>query len=318
MDQKVLQNAIDAVPAGRWAVGVSGGADSVALLLLLRDRQDLFLHVVHLDHETRDGESAADAGFVAGLCDSQKVSCTVERRSVVEWGMPAVAPNLSNRYRLARLELFRRIVASENLSGVLLAHHADDQAETVLMRILRGASPQNLAGMQRESSVGGLRIVRPLLDISSSDLREFLLERRQIWREDSSNTSDKYQRNRLRQWLRDQPDLRDAVIRLGRDSEAVRDWLDATVPMLEPTFAVAALSDLEPPVGRHAALRWLIARGVPPTELNTRTCERLVEMASDAASSPRQSFPGGVLVRRRKGVVLAEKNPKSEIRNPKE
>jgi len=318
MEADVLHKAIDAVPAGRWAVGVSGGADSVALLLLLLDRAYLFLHVVHLDHETRDGESAADARFVAELCDSLKVRCTVERRSVVEAGMPVRASNPSNRYRLARLALFRRIVASENLAGVLLAHHADDQAETVLMRVLRGASVQNLAGMQRESVVGGLRIVRPLLEVPSSELREFLQQRGQIWREDSSNASGKYQRNRVRRWLWDRPELRDSIIRVSAGSEALRNWLDATAPPLEQVFPVAALRDLDLPVARHTAMRWLIARGVPPVELNTRTCERLVDMASDAATPPRRSFPGGVLVRRRQGVMFAETNPKSETRNPKE
>jgi tRNA(Ile)-lysidine synthetase-like protein len=312
MDVKVLQRSIDAVPVGRWAVGVSGGADSVAMLLLLRDRADLFLHVVHLDHETRDGESSADARFVAELCETLKVPCTVQRRSVVETAMPSIASNVSNRYRLARQELFRRAVALHHLTGVLLAHHADDQAETVLMRILRGASPHNLAGMQRQSMAGGLRIQRPLLDVASLDLREFLRHRGQIWREDSSNASDQYQRNRVRRWLCDQPGVRDAMIRIGQDSRSIRDWLDMNAPALDAVFMTAALSDLDLPVARHAALRWLIARGVPPAELNTHACDRLVEMARDAASPSRQHFPGGVLVRRRQGKIFVEANPKSE------
>jgi hypothetical protein len=163
--------------------------------------------------------------------------------------------------------------------------------------------------MQRDTVLADLRIVRPLLEIPTTFLREFLRNRGQSWREDSSNASDQYQRNRVRHWLQDRPELRDAMIRLGRDSNALRHWLDCAAPVIGPTFAVSALSDLDPPLARHAGARWLIARGTPPTELNGRACDRLLEMATDAASPPAQQFPGGVLVRRRKGQIFAEPTP---------
>src|SRR5882672_10356269 len=78
--------ALDAVPAGAWAVGVSGGADSVALLTLLRERADLRLHVVHLNHETRGGESDADARFVEELAVSFALPCTIARLSEIATG----------------------------------------------------------------------------------------------------------------------------------------------------------------------------------------------------------------------------------------
>jgi tRNA(Ile)-lysidine synthase len=306
MDPTLLHDAVARLPGGRWAVGVSGGADSVALLLLLRDRPDLWLHVVHLDHETRGGESATDAAFVRDLAALLNLPCTVQRRSVVESSRQSLAKNASSRYRQARLELFRQVVAAQNLDGVVLAHHADDQAETVLMRVLRGAGLSNLAGMQPVSVVGGLKITRPLLAITARCLREFLIARGQIWREDASNQSDEYQRNRVRRLLADQPQLRDRLLRLGTGSESLRQWLDATAPVLEPSFAVEILANLPPPLARHAAARWLIARGSPPTEINTRTCDRLIAMATDAASPPRQNFPGGMLVRRKQNCISTQ------------
>src|SRR5687768_5961056 len=89
----IAERAAATVPPGRWAVGVSGGADSVALLLLLRDRPDLALHVVHLDHETRGGASADDAGFVEDLAARLRVPCTVARRSEVETDMARLPAN---------------------------------------------------------------------------------------------------------------------------------------------------------------------------------------------------------------------------------
>jgi tRNA(Ile)-lysidine synthase len=306
MAEQMLQNAIADVPAGRWAVGVSGGADSVALLLLLADRSDLSLHVVHLDHETRGGESAADAKFVVELATRMKLPCRVEARSAIEASMSQSTKNPSNRYRLARFELFSRVVRAEELQGVLLAHHADDQAETVLMRLLRGHAAANLGGIRSESIVNGLRIVRPLLSIPNQWLRDYLKERGQAWREDASNQSDEYRRNRLRRWLVDRQAVSESVLRLERASEELHNWLGSTAPLLGAVFSVDDLSDLPVPLARHAAARWLVRQGAPPEQVSSQTCQRLIDMCADAATSPRQHFPGGLLVHRRKGKLSAE------------
>ncbi len=120
MDFAVLQHMVDCFPGGRWAVGVSGGADSVALLHLLHRRADLSLHVVHLDHQTRAGESANDAAFVADLSAKLGLECTVKCRSEVEVSMENLLRNLPNRFRQARLALFRRVVETNQLNGVIL------------------------------------------------------------------------------------------------------------------------------------------------------------------------------------------------------
>ena len=110
-----LQDDIGAVPAGSWVVAVSGGADSVALLELLRHRADLALHVAHLDHETRAGESAADAEFVRQLATQWGLPCTIARRGEIEAAVASVPRNTSARYRAARLALFRDVVARHKL-----------------------------------------------------------------------------------------------------------------------------------------------------------------------------------------------------------
>src|SRR5205823_4177907 len=100
-------------------------------LALLRPRGDLRLHVVHLDHETRGGQSAEDAQFVGDLAREWGLAVTVARRGEIESAMGALPRNRSARHRALRLELFRRVVSEHKLRGVILAHHADDQAETV-------------------------------------------------------------------------------------------------------------------------------------------------------------------------------------------
>src|SRR6185437_3878431 len=174
MPDPALTSAIATLPPGAWAVGVSGGADSVALLLLLCAREDLSLHVVHLDHQTRGDDSTGDARFVRELAERLHLRCTVALRSDVEATMSDLPGNTSSRYRAARIALFRKVVEEEDLAGVILAHHADDQAETVLHRLLRGSGPTGLAAMERATNIGGLRIVRPLLSVARETLRAFL------------------------------------------------------------------------------------------------------------------------------------------------
>ena len=293
-------------PAGRWAVGVSGGADSVALLELLRHRADLSLTVAHLDHETRAGASAADAAFVRELAARWSLPCVVVRRSEVEAQMPALPQNRAARYRAARLAFFRRVVERQQLDGVLLAHQADDQAETVLQRLLRGSGPAGLIGMRKDAVVGGVRIVRLLLTVRREALRELLRQRGIAWREDASNLSPDQQRNRARALLAGRPKLHDALLDLAEASAALVAWLRAVGPELGVQFEVAQLRDIPPPVAREAARRWLAARTGAVEEISPIAAQRLVQMALDAASPPRQHFPGALLVRRRGGMIFAE------------
>jgi tRNA(Ile)-lysidine synthase len=302
-----LEKAIDAVPGGAWAVGISGGADSVALLALLRRRADVRCHAVHLDHETREGASGVDAKFVAALCATWNVECTVARRSELEPGATKLPANRSARFRALRIELFRRTCAAHNLAGVVLAHHADDQAETILLRLLRGSGPTGLAGMRPRTRVAGLTILRPLLDNRSAELRELLRTHGQPWREDASNASPAYQRNRVRMLLANHPALSQSLLALADAMADWTTWARATAPALGDTFDIRELADQPDALAAEAARRWLTARGAPPEELSAEVLQRLIEMARDLATPPRRHFPGKLLVARRAGrIALVE------------
>src|SRR6185437_9745928 len=140
-----------------------------------------------------------------------------------------------------------------------------------------------LAGMSPQTRVGGLLILRPLLGARRDDLRRFLRDIGQNWREDASNQSDRYLRNRLRQWLADEPDLHDALLALAAASRELRDWARARAPELAESFAAERLRGLPAVLGHESARRWLVARGVPPGELSEGVLDRLIEMAEDAA-----------------------------------
>lgn len=186
------------------AAAVSGGADSVALLrglLALRDELGIVLSVVHVNHGLR-AEAPADQRFVEELAAANAlpchaISCNVrlfasERRLSIE----AAGRELRYRY-------FYQLIAEGKLDKVATAHTRDDQAETVLLRLLRGAGTRGLAGVYR--SVGNAsehgKIARPMLAISRSEVEEYLRGLGQAWREDESNRDPGYLRNRVRHEL---------------------------------------------------------------------------------------------------------------------
>lgn len=202
LSERVLRWARDrGVPrAGqRVGVAVSGGADSVALLLLfleLRRKLGVVLSVVHLNHKLRGRASDADEKFVAKLAVKQGLTLHVEHENVAEKARREKA-NLEDAARRARYAFFERLVSKEQLDWVAVAHTADDQAETVLAHILRGTG---LAGLGGIHPVAG-HVFRPVLGVRRAELRAYLRSKKQSWREDLTNRDTKRVRARIRRKL---------------------------------------------------------------------------------------------------------------------
>lgn len=181
----------------RVGVAVSGGADSVALLLALVDlapRWDLRLQVLHFDHQLRP-DSAADAAFTRQLAAALELPFVLGTADV---RAAATAANLEETARHARLDFFTGLVRSGTLDKVATGHTLSDQAETVLFRWLRGAGSTGLAGILPVTAEG---LIRPLLDVGRPEVEEFLHSRGQSWRTDATNLSLEFSRNRIRQEL---------------------------------------------------------------------------------------------------------------------
>ncbi len=177
-------------------VAVSGGADSVCLLhvlLRLAPRWNLRLHVLHLNHNLRGEESRGDAEFVRELAAKLELPC-----SVAEANFSAAQGNLEQAAREARLAFFRETMARGTVDRVAVGHTRSDQAETVLFRFLRGAGTAGLAGIR---PVTGEGLIRPLIEAGRDEVEAFLRSRSLAWREDSSNASARFARNRIRQEL---------------------------------------------------------------------------------------------------------------------
>ena len=180
-------------------VAVSGGADSVALLLLLlalREKLGIVLSVVHFNHKLRGKASDADEKFVAKLAakhglEFHTASVYVAKKATRE------RANLEDAARRARYDYFRSLAEAGTCARIAVAHTADDQAETVLAHILRGTGLAGLGGIHPIAGV----VIRPLLNVRRSELRRFLGTQKQTWREDATNRDTKRMRARIRKKL---------------------------------------------------------------------------------------------------------------------
>src|SRR5437899_799581 len=186
-------------PGDCVGVAVSGGADSVSLLLLLlelRKKLGIVLSVVHFNHKLRGKASDADESFVAKLAAKHGLEFHSAAADVAKKAKKERA-NLEDTARRARYDYFRLLAESGACARIAVAHTADDQAETVLAHLLRGTGLTGLGGIH---PVAG-PVVRPLLGIRRSDLRHFLRARKQTWREDATNQDTKRTRARIRRKL---------------------------------------------------------------------------------------------------------------------
>lgn len=186
-------------PGDTLIVALSGGADSTALLHLLTGLPDYSPRLVaaHLNHCLRGPESDADEEFCRELAHRYAIPFESRHIDVAELASRQ-GLNLEDAGRRARIAFFDQVREQWHAAAVVLGHHADDQAETVLMRLLRGAGPDGLTGMPYRNERG---YIRPLLEITRPEIESWLTQLGLTWREDASNRDIAFLRNRIRHEL---------------------------------------------------------------------------------------------------------------------
>lgn len=237
-------------------VAVSGGVDSMVLLYLLKKLSATHrwkLTVAHFNHQLRGKASDADEAFVRKTAAAMKLPFVAGRADVKKFAKEAKL-SIEMAARKLRHEFFVRMARLRKINTVALAHHADDQVELFFLRLLRGSGGGGLAGMKRRSpspADGRISLVRPLLDFSKGELEQFAGDNKIRFREDVTNFSTNFLRNRIRHellpLLRDkyQPALNKAILRLmeiaGAEADFVRDsaqhWLSRNeLPQFQRNF----------------------------------------------------------------------------------
>jgi len=228
-------------PGLRLAVGVSGGADSVALLRALAERSrelGLVLHAAHLRHGLRGAEADADRDFVHSLAGELGLPFH-EAQVDTDAEAEKAGETIEEAARRLRYGWFRQLMAAGEVDAVATAHTLDDQAETVLAKFLRGAWTEGFSAIHPVVQFPEGRILRPMLATSRTEVEAYLNALGQSWREDSSNRHLTYTRNRIRHELLPvlegwNPRLREHLAQmaeLARDEEA---WWQAELARLAP------------------------------------------------------------------------------------
>jgi len=297
----------------RWLVGVSGGADSVALLHMLVEAGFSKLVVCHLDHGLRGRASTADAKFTGRLAEELGLEFDTRRVEVKKLAKEN-GESMETAARRARHGFFGECAEKWRCVRVILAHHADDQAETVLWNLLRGS--HGLRGMKPIQRMGGLELHRPLLEWRRRELRERLTIKRLKWRDDTTNLEPVAVRNRLRNEaipLLDEISGRDVaagLLRLAGDwkgQTAITDWALEKADVIDPQgrMHLGAMRKLPVALQRAALARFLTGHGV--TGVDREVLEHgkhLIEAHVPAVIN----LPGGRRLRRRAGRIFVEAN----------
>lgn len=243
------------IPAGASVVvGVSGGADSVALLHILH-RLGYSLVAAHLNHSIRGAEADGDEAFVKALCKKLGIECVTQKTDV-----PALAKekgiSIEMAAREARHKFFRSQVESPKSKVVVaLAHHADDQLETFFLRAARGSGLSGLGGMRSSQKLEGLILTRPMLGIRKHEIIEWLEKNKgagsACWREDATNTDETISRNIVRHQI---------LPILGKLNDRAAENILRTMEILRDE------EDHPEKAARRREVRdWLIEQGVTPT-----------------------------------------------------
>jgi len=223
--------------ANGLAVAVSGGSDSIALTLLLHSycqQHSLPLHALTVDHGLRP-ESATEAAQVGVWMQQYGIP-----HSVLVWQHQAlpVSGNLQALARENRYRLLTDYCRAHGITALSLGHTQDDQAETIALRQQRQAGPVGLSGMSARLTKHGVTLLRPLLGISRSALRDYLQAQGQCWIDDPSNDNADFDRIRIRQHLAAQPEEKQDLLALGRSMAAERLALEAAANqwLLQPEY----------------------------------------------------------------------------------
>lgn len=282
------------LPAGsRVIAAVSGGADSVGLLHVLHElapRLGVTLAgVAHLNHKQRGKASDDDEVFVADLAARLGLVFFREEAGVFHG-------NLEQAMRTARRDFFARLIREGAADRVAVAHTRDDQAETVLFRVMRGSGLSGLAGIHPVTDDG---IVRPLLDVTRAEIVDYLLEHGIQWREDASNRDPRFARNRIRGTLLPQlaaewnPQIVTALAQLADLAwEEERWWggeLDRTV---STELDVRAVRSLPRAVARRLVRRAIVATKGDGRGIDFEHVEQILELIAKERGAGRLCFPG--------------------------
>lgn len=305
-------------------IAVSGGADSVALLrglVAIGAGGRGGISAAHVNHGLRGAESDGDEAFVHRLANQLGIACHRQKAELPKTsgdGLEAAA-------RVARYEFLKAAAERAGARYVATAHTADDQAETILHRILRGTGLAGLAGIPRVRPLGSsISLIRPILAICRSDVLDYLHSLGQPYREDATNTETHFTRNRIRHELL--PLIRQhyncdadaALRRLGQLAGEAQEVIAAKVtPFVDRAVTIkadgsaivdtATFADQPHYLVREILIATWQSAGFPQQSMGFEQWERLASMAEPSAADRKQILPGQITAKRQGPMLTIQK-----------
>jgi len=317
---ELCQRFPDLHPDRPAIIGVSGGRDSVALFHFLVSQGWRKLIVAHFNHRLRGRESGQDAAFVRRLADRHRLTVAVQSEDIAAFAADAKL-SLETAARTRRDAFFQSVCATHYTRFVFLAHHLEDNAETILGNLCRGAGLAGAGGMENSGQfASGLVKLRPLLAVSRSEVDACISSKKLAFREDSSNKSADHRRNRLRHEvipLLNKVLLRDVsplLTRFGslakRDDECLEQLAAHYIQDLQLLLPDGALKLTSSFRSLHPALRsrilkqWLINH-CKLSGITNREIESAMSVM-ETANPPKANLPADRWLRRRAGKLFVE------------
>ncbi len=329
-------------PGESWLLAVSGGCDSMAMMVCLaemrRNGQLEFskLHVAHLDHQLRGEESQADAAFVNEQAQKLDLPFTLETIDVARQAA-ANKESIELTARRIRYDFLARLARQHSCTKIALAHNADDNAETILHRILRGTGIRGLAGIPAVRQLPGedLRFIRPLLSLPRAAIEEYIAENNIPYRLDQTNTSRAYTRNRIRldllPLLKEQynPQVVDALLHLGRIAEEAGGTLEMDTAAALPSLILARTGHsitlpLDPLSAKTRTELAQILRAamdllqIPQQRIGFRQIAAILNLILDNNDHKILQLPADLIVERTANRLILRRQDSSRLQKPTE
>ncbi len=296
----------------RYLVGVSGGRDSVVLLHWLLAQGYGRLIVCHFEHGLRGRAGKADARFVERLARRHGLSFVLGSAEVASLASLR-KQSIETVARHERLAFFTRVARRRRCPTIFLGHHADDQVETFLLNLLRGAAGRGLGAMRERAAFGALELVRPFLAVWRAEIDRYVEEHRLRFREDASNAELGARRNRVRHkiipWLEKEMgrELRAPIWRTASLLAEEEDLIETLIPLALTSgeeLSVAELRRLPLPWQRRVIHRWL--RGREVAGVGYEVIENVRGLLEPGQRTAKINLPRARHIRRRAGKIFLE------------
>ncbi|MCI0786773.1 MAG: tRNA lysidine(34) synthetase TilS [Chloroflexi bacterium] len=323
-------------------VAVSGGPDSSALLFSLHrlmEQHSLKLHVAHLNHDFRGEEADEDARFVEAMAHDLGLPCTVDKQDPIEYQRQRGISSFEQTAREMRYTFLAEVAKEFGAAAVATGHTADDQAETVLLHVLRGTGLNGLRGMEFLSqwpwpgAEANLRLFRPLLGVSKADTTDYCRALSRDFRQDSGNYLHRFTRNRVRHQLLPllaaeyNPQVSESLLRLSRTAAQTLEYMDQEVDRVWPlvalqvasqiSFDLSALASLHPALQKMVLRRGYVQLVGHSRRLRESHINAMAGLVAGGESGRSLDLPGGLKLHRSYQQLVLSKDPAGDDTLPK-